>query len=483
MLRAMTISGCAAQDTIVLSEPANGWEWHGWGTSLCWFANVIGTRHDLTEKVCRLLFHPSDGLGLNIVRYNVGGADVKRASEYRTGGAVPCYKQSADEHCDWSIDSAQVNVLLAAKRLGANRFHAFCNSPPFFWTVSGSSKGARRPFENNLNDANVHDFIAFLTDVTLHFQREHGIDFETVTCFNEPWSPTWLEPSSHQEGCYVSKRQALTLLKAVQGHPELRDRFSAYDENCVTETLLRLLFTPKWAWAPLRQIATHTYSLTNFVHMPPAHLIALFQDNALSRWWLRKWVDARKKRLVISEYGQAEDKDFARHIMRDLRTLRPSEWIYWQAVEDEGSPWGLLTVSFTTLCNVQFREKYHIMRVFTKHIQPGAHLYVPARQSTIAAYHPVDHTLSLVIVGPVSRKVGVLVGDRTATSLEVSFYNGKTGQLHTRTQHRLSERYVIPPMPARSALGMTFSLQQLPTRYENRGAAASDIHAWLLDVT
>jgi hypothetical protein len=37
-------------------------------------------------------------------------------------------------------DAAQVAVLLEAARLGADIFEAFVNSPPYFWTVSGSSR-------------------------------------------------------------------------------------------------------------------------------------------------------------------------------------------------------------------------------------------------------------------------------------------------------------------------------------------------------
>jgi galactan endo-1,6-beta-galactosidase len=52
--------------------------WDGWGTSLCWFANVFGDRDDVADvlftlKTVRLDDQVLPGLGLNIVRYNAGG--------------------------------------------------------------------------------------------------------------------------------------------------------------------------------------------------------------------------------------------------------------------------------------------------------------------------------------------------------------------------------------------------------------------------
>ena len=47
----------------------------GWGTSLCWFANVVGGYPDAQRSyLADLLFDPKKGLGLQICRYNIGGS-------------------------------------------------------------------------------------------------------------------------------------------------------------------------------------------------------------------------------------------------------------------------------------------------------------------------------------------------------------------------------------------------------------------------
>lgn len=61
---------------------------------------------------------------------------------------MPCFAQpdpAAGCSYDWGADAGQVSMLLAAVELGADTLEAFVNSPPWFWTVSGSSRwGVRR---------------------------------------------------------------------------------------------------------------------------------------------------------------------------------------------------------------------------------------------------------------------------------------------------------------------------------------------------
>ena len=68
----------------------------GWGTSLCWWGNVIGSAGERDtngndrpdrEEIAELAFSP-DYLNLNIVRYNVGGGDKPDSSIKRVEGHV-----------------------------------------------------------------------------------------------------------------------------------------------------------------------------------------------------------------------------------------------------------------------------------------------------------------------------------------------------------------------------------------------------------
>ena len=52
----------------------NGGKFEGWGTSLCWWANRIGYSDTLAQQAAETFFS-TDGLGLNIARFNIGGGD------------------------------------------------------------------------------------------------------------------------------------------------------------------------------------------------------------------------------------------------------------------------------------------------------------------------------------------------------------------------------------------------------------------------
>lgn len=66
-------------DTIVIDPMnigrTNDGIFEGWGTSLCWYGNRIGGSEKASEEAAELLYNSETGLGLNIIRYNVGGGD------------------------------------------------------------------------------------------------------------------------------------------------------------------------------------------------------------------------------------------------------------------------------------------------------------------------------------------------------------------------------------------------------------------------
>ena len=152
--------------------------WQGWGTSLAWWAKVVGgfpepSRSDYMTKG----FDPVQGLGLNIVRYNIGGgenplyqAPNKESLSFRA--AVPGYEPSRGVW-DWNADANQRWVLKSAIQHGANQLEAFSNSPPWWQTVSGSVGGGHNASDNLRPDADT-DFADYLTQVVQYFHESWG---------------------------------------------------------------------------------------------------------------------------------------------------------------------------------------------------------------------------------------------------------------------------------------------------------------------
>ena len=77
------------EQTIIIDVNKQYQTWDGFGTSLMWWANAMKGFEQIPatisgqekgfenryQELINLLFHPKEGLGINIVRYNVGGGD------------------------------------------------------------------------------------------------------------------------------------------------------------------------------------------------------------------------------------------------------------------------------------------------------------------------------------------------------------------------------------------------------------------------
>ena len=83
-----------------------------------------------------------------------------------------------------------------------------------------------------------------------------------------------------------------------------------------------------------------------------------------------------KGELWMSEYGFgyrdtiSDSLQLARNIFRDLDTLAPSVWVYWQ-VEHITSTWGLLKVDFENPNEIQIQKQYWVFKHFTNTLKKG----------------------------------------------------------------------------------------------------------------
>ena len=190
----------------------------GWGTSLCWFGNVLGGWSDPNRnQIADLLFDLDSGLGLNLVRYNIGGGDDPGHDHMKYGSEMQGFKPSAASPYDWSADANQRWFLCAAKkRIHPREFiaEAFSNSPPYWMTYSGCASGASDG-GNNLDSLYYDDFADYLTEVVRHFRTCWGITFRTLEPMNEPMG-SWWSAYGNQEGCHFSRDVQDNIIKIVK---------------------------------------------------------------------------------------------------------------------------------------------------------------------------------------------------------------------------------------------------------------------------
>ena len=363
----------------------------GWGTSLAWWANVVGgfpepVRSDYIRKV----FDPVDGLGLNVVRYNIGGGEnpAYHFMEYRA--AVPGFEPVADVW-DWTADANQLWVLESAIAAGADTVEAFSNSPPYWMTNSGSVTGSNDGGDN-LNQAYYNTFADYLTEVVRHFRDEWGIVFHTLEPLNEPVSGWW-RFGGRQEGCHFDRASQKSIIQQLQASLEskgLGTAVSAPDENTIDLTVGSFGSYSTDAKSLLGQINTHSYGGSRRTELAN-------QGSSFS------------KDVWMSEYGDGDDTGMtmSQRILTDMKKLRPTTWVYWQAVD--GGGWGLLknglpdgqTTTYT------LNKKYFVFANYTKFIRPGYRFIAITDPNSLAAFEPSSGTLVIVTTNSQSFDVQV----------------------------------------------------------------------------
>jgi O-glycosyl hydrolase len=351
----------------------------GWGTSLCWWANVLGSSTN-REAYADLAFKK---LQLNIVRYNIGGGEnpaISNAMELRA--RMPGFAPRPGVW-DWEADANQRWFLRAAVARGANRVQGFANSPPFWMTVSGSATGATNGGANNLRVDCEEAFANYLAIVVSNLTVLDGVTFDTVTPMNEPGSDWW-HYGNRQEGAHMSHDQQARMIDQLRPALDrcgLKTGLVASEDNDEQGTVNAVQ-----AYAPATQqmlsyIATHTYTANN-----PAGI--------------RELAGALQKPLWISEYGDGEASGLrmARRIRDDLVQTRACAWIYWQFAEPD-SNWGLVRYHWgETNPPVSLNRKFYMLSQFSCYIRPGFQILAVDDNNSLAAYDPANHRLVIVSV-------------------------------------------------------------------------------------
>ena len=355
----------------------------GWGTSLCWWANVVGAYSDRNAYM-DLAFSQ---LKLNIVRYNIGGGEnpsLNLITSYRAN--MPGFEPT-NGVWNWNADLNQRWVLQAALARGANLVDAFANSPPWWMTVSGSVTGAVGG-TNNLQVSYQNAFAAYLAIVASNLARLDGVHFDYVTAMNEP-SGGWAYGKQNQEGCHMTPAQQAPVITALRSALNTSLPSAGLDAPEDVDPYQSLTDLNSFSSTTLNSIAlctTHTYGVNGAAG-------------------LASKVTAIGKSLWVSEYGDSDGTGLtmARRIHDDITQMGVRAWCYWQVV-DSATGWGFLYNPLTTnsgggfTTNYTINEKFYVMGQFSEFIRPGCRIISVNDTNTLAAYTPSNSTLVLVAI-------------------------------------------------------------------------------------
>ena len=415
------IDAYGAEQTIRLnpgeSSPFNNGEFEGWGTSMGWWANRIGYDETLAQSAAEL-FYSEEGLGMDIIRYNVGGGDDPTHNHItRSDSKLPCL-MNPDGTYNWDADYNQVNVLKKVKAENPDvHIEGYTNSPPWFMTESGCSSGSAEANGENLAVENYQQFVEFLADVTEHFEEE-GLKFDSYSPMNEPNPATnyWGAYSPKQEGNHVAvgdhQSQLLLALKNEYNERGIDTLVVGPDETNIDQSITSFNALSDEAKEALDRLDTHTYG-------------------GSKRAELKATAEAAGKNLWMSEvdgsftagsepYMQA-GLGLAERIILDMNGMQPSAWVFWDIIDshkdanfyytdaETGEPvyseantnisqtggiWGVAMADHDTK-EIVLTKKYYAYGQFTKFIKPHMTI-IASSDDSLAAYD--KNTGEIVIV-------------------------------------------------------------------------------------
>lgn len=360
----------------------------GWGTSLCWWANHVGGwSASARDAVVDAVVDPTNGMGFNIFRYNIGGGENPAHDHMRQYGEMPGF-QASDGTWDWTADANQRAVLQSIVARAPNAIlEAFSNSPPYWMTKSGCASG-NTDGSNNLKDDSYDAFADYLTEVVKHFSDSWAITFRTVEPLNEP-NASWWTANGNQEGCHFAPSNQQTIIKAVGAKLAAKGltatTVSASDENSIDDAYNNIRTFDTATLAAMSQINVHSYSGSR-------------------RAEVRSLATMRAKRLWQSESGPlnvtlADDTEaalfMAGRIITDLRDMQAEAWVDWQ-VGDPSRNWACFALndSRQTFTNT---KRFYMQAGFARTIRPGATFVDVNNPDMVAAVSADGHTLALVV--------------------------------------------------------------------------------------
>lgn len=419
----------------------------GWGTSLCWWAHRLGYDDGLSQSAADL-FYSEKGLGLNIMRYNIGGGDDPSHNHIkRTDSKIPGWislGENGEKIFTPDADKNQLNVLeRCIKAAGKDAFvEAFSNSPPYFMTVSGCSSGSHNAVSDNLKKECVEEFADYLANVCLYLEKEKGITVNSLDAMNEPNTDYWKENSPKQEGCHFDAGESQSRIivatsKAMKKRNLNHTHITASDETNCRLQLKACKAYSKEAFDCIDRLSVHTYSKA----WKRLGDYAIKNNKPL---WMTEtdWSSSVKR----CKNGMGPGLWFGKKIIEDLTLLSPQAWIMWQTIGSyTGSEpfdgnydgpqidmtkgfWGVSSCDFDKR-EILLSQKYYCFGQFTRYIRPGMTI-LPIDRYTIGAYNKDDDSLVIVAINDKakSRKLSLTLDEfltndtfrciRTSGSLE-----------------------------------------------------------------
>ncbi len=356
---------------------------NGFGASACWWAQDIGAS-PFADEAADLLFG-SDGLALNIYRYNVGAGEKEnpnsRISGNRATESFYVYNEAAGAwEYDFTRDAAAQNMLFKALARGnVDTVVLFANSPHWSMTRSGQATGGTEEYYSNLPPENYRAYADYFITIARYF-ISRGVPVKYLSPVNEPqwsWGGGWVG----QEGCHYEPQEILALMKVfAQAIREsgLEVKLMAPESGEVSAVTLEwfsMLASDPDVAPVLGSLAYHSYWTDGNAYNKYSFGQALDEAAYPCTVDMTEWCELPLEH-DISDFGGAVRT--ASVINQDLLLSGANSWSAWTGVnnvgvKEDGTLWsdGLLAMD-DAVTYLKVTQRYYALAHFSKFIPAGS---------------------------------------------------------------------------------------------------------------
>ncbi len=396
----------AAQEPVTPDPDKSYQSIEGWGSSLCWWAHMVGQWEDeeKIDEVVDLITSP-DKLNMNVFRYNIGGGDDP--SHYSTEGnpghmaegkgvraEMEGFKPTEDSEYDWTADAGQRKILLKIKERRPDAiFEAFSNSAPYWMTYSGCSAGNDPASEDNLKPEYYGQFSDYLIEVCRHYRDEYGLEFRTLEPFNEPLTDYWGYLGG-QEGCHFDVSSQVDMIRVLYDSIQSSDlniAIAAADESNLWQTIngLETFIEEGDIIEKLGQFNTHTYGGDN-AQRQTVH-------NLVKQTGLPFWQSETGPIGIGGDSDLQNNLNLTQRMFDDLYQMKPDAWLDWQLFEEHNNTWCQIRGSFEDE-SFQVIKNFYVRMQVTRFVKQGYTIIESGHPNVLSAMSPDRSELVVVFL-------------------------------------------------------------------------------------
>lgn len=360
--------------------------YEGIGASGAWWAQIVGgwdnrdeNGEEIRNVISRLLYDKTNGIGMNIYRYNIGSGSAHSGNgEYSDFARRTESFDTDNGGYDFNRDKNAVYMMRQAVNDGAEEVILFVNSPIEKLTKNGWAHLKKHQlFRTNLSPKNYLPFAKYCLDITEHFVNE-GLPVKYLSPINEPF---WIWTGG-QEGCHYSPSQAGKVMQVFAKELIKRSKLSAVklsgvengDIRWFNKSYTRNLMKYPEVRGCIDSVDLHSY----FLYQP----LPFFNNRIkfLNRY--RKWMDKNYPGLPIkmSEWthmvgGKNPDMDSAletvKVMIEDFTLLGVTSWQHWIACSHYDYHDGLIYLDIENK-SFETTKRLYATGNFSKYIPLGA---------------------------------------------------------------------------------------------------------------